>query len=170
MDNPELKSTLKLLGERVPPASPLLLVGGSALTLLWSPRPTMDIDFMGDDVHPTELHRQLIQLAKELKIHLDPVPLDRFVPLPEGSENRKILIGRFGNLDVYVADPYSIALSKVDRGLKADLDDLVFLVEHNYITLEKLEQIMQSTLPQAGKFDFHPEILIHLEELKKRLK
>ena len=170
MDNFELHSILKILGERVPPESQLVLVGGSALILLGSPRPTMDIDFVGDDIHPNELHRKIIQIAKELKIHIDLVPLDRFVPLPEGSEDRKIPIGQFGNLGVYIADPYSIALSKVDRGLKEDFDDLVFLIERNYISLEKLEQIIQTAMPHAGKFDFHPDILAHLQHLQNRLK
>jgi len=169
VDNSELHSILKALGERVPPASPLILVGGSALILLGSPRPTMDIDFFGDDVYPSELHRQILNIAKELKVNIEAVPLDRFVPLPEGSEDRKIPIGQFGNLDIYVADPYSIALSKVDRGLKEDFDDLVFLIERKYVSLEKLDSIIQNALPHARKFDFHPEILAHLQELKNRL-
>jgi hypothetical protein len=170
VDNSELHSVLNDLGERVPPASQLVLVGGSALMLLGSPRPTLDIDFYGDDIHPSELHRQILNIAKELKVNIEAVPLDRFIPLPEGSEDRKIAIGQFGNLDVYVADPYSIALSKVDRGLKEDFDDLVFLIEHNYISLELLEEIIQSALPHAGKFDFHPEILEHVQALKNHLK
>ena len=170
MDYSELQSVLTIFGERVPLASRLTLVGGSALTLLGSPRPTMDIDFVGDDVHPNELHRKIMQIAKELKINVEPVPLERFIPLPEGSEQRAIPIGQFVNLEVYVADPYSIALSKVDRGFKTDLDDIVFLVHHNHINLEELERIVNEALPHAGKFDFHPEILSHLQELKNRLK
>ncbi|MCK6539550.1 MAG: hypothetical protein L6Q26_05785 [Anaerolineales bacterium] len=68
-----------------------------------------------------------------------------------------------------MADPYSIALSKVDRGLEADFDDLVFRVQHNHVNLEELERIIQHALPHAGEFDFHPDILAHLQELKSRL-
>ena len=50
---------------RVPPASRLILIGGSALSLLGSLRPTVDIDFIGDDIHPNELHRTLIEKARE---------------------------------------------------------------------------------------------------------
>ena len=169
VDNSELHSILKMGGERVPPASQLILLGGSALILLGSPRPTMDIDFFGDDIHPSELHRQILSIAKELKVNIEAVPLDRFVPLPEGNEDRKIAIGQYGNLNVYVADPYSIALSKVDRGLKEDFDDLVFLIERHYVSLEKLDSIIQNALPKAGKYDFHPDILAHLQVLKNRL-
>jgi len=170
MDNTEIQSILQTLGERVPRPSHLVLVGGSALALLGSPRLTIDIDFVGDDVHPNELHQSIMQIAKELKIHVEPVPLERFIPLLEGSDKRSIRIGQFGNLEVYVADPYSIALSKLDRGFDTDLDDIVFLVQHNLVVLEELERITKNALPRAGKFDLNPEILAHLQELKSRLK
>lgn len=169
MDYSELQSALTEIGKRVPPMSQLKLVGGSALILLGSPRPTMDIDFIGDDVNPIEFHRQVLQIAKELKINIEPVPLGHFIPLPKGSNERDVPIGQFGNLSIYVADPYSIALSKVDRGFKSDLDDIVFLIQHNHIKLKELERILNKALPKAGKFDFHPEILDHFRELKKRL-
>ncbi len=87
----------------------------------------------------------------------------------EDSDKRSIRIGQFGNLEVYVADPYSIALSKLDRGFDTDLDDIVFLVQHNLVILEELERITKNALPRARKFDLDPEILAHLQELKKRL-
>jgi hypothetical protein len=170
MDKVKLESILTSLGEQVPPASRLFLIGGSALTLLGSQRPSLDIDFMGDDIHPSELHRTIIEKAKEMKLQVEAVPLDRFIPLPDGNEQRHIFIGQYANLDVYVADPYSIALSKVDRGLFTDFDDLVFLIKKNHITLESLETIVKNAVSKAGKFDLHPDILAHLQELKSRLK
>lgn len=52
-----------------------------------------------------------MRVAEELKIYIEPVPLEHFIPLPKDSENRQIRIGQFGNLEVFIADPYSIALS-----------------------------------------------------------
>ena len=140
------------------------------MILLGSSRLTIDIDFVGDDVNPSELHRQILQTAKELKVLIDPVPIDRFIPLPKGSKERAIPIAQFGNLNVYVADPYSIALSKIDRGLDNDYADIVFLIQHHHINLKYLENIVQSAVSKAGKFDLHPDILAHLQELKSRLK
>lgn len=170
MDYIELQTVLTQLGERLPPFSKLTLIGGSALILLGSPRLTVDIDFVGDDVNPNELHRQIIQIAKELKIQIEPVPIERFIPLPKGSEDRAIPIAQFGNLNIYVADPYSIALSKIDRGLDSDLDDLIFLIQSNHIELKKLEIFVQKAVSQAQKFDLHPDVFAHLHELKSRLK
>ncbi len=169
MDYLELEKALTELGNRLPPESHLTLIGGSALLLLGSPRLTMDIDFVGDDLKPSELHRQVIQIARELKIQMEPVPLDRFIPLPQGNEKRVIHIAQFGNLSIEIADPYSIALSKVDRGLDSDFEDLVFLIQTSHISLKELESIVQNAVSKAGKFDLHPDILAHLQELKSRL-
>ncbi len=100
MDHTEIQSILRTLGERVPFKSRLFLIGGSAMTLLGSPRPTMDIDFVGDDVHPNELQRKIMQIARELKIHVDPVPIEHFIPLPDGSEQRNI---RMVNLETWMS-------------------------------------------------------------------
>lgn len=170
MDNSEIQSILQNIGERVPPHSQLILIGGGALTLLGSPRLTIDIDFIGDDVHPSEFHRFIMQIARELEIHVEPVPLERFIPLPDGSTDRSIRIGQYGNLEIYVADPYSIALSKLDRGIETDFEDIIFLIQRNHITLNELERIMQDALAHAHKYDFHPDILDHLHELKDRVK
>jgi Nucleotidyltransferase of unknown function (DUF6036) len=169
LDNAEIQTILHAMGTRVPPGSRLILVGGSALSLLGSPRPTVDIDFIGDDVHPAPFHQTILRIAEELNIDAEPVPLDKFIPLPQGSEGRVIRVGQFGNLEIFIADPYSIALSKLDRGADTDYDDLVFLVQHNHVDMDEFERIVQEALPHARQFYFHPDILKHVQELKKRL-
>jgi hypothetical protein len=170
MEKDTLKSILTEFGKRVPPGSQLHLLGGGALTLLGSPRPSLDIDFVGDDVHPNELHRTILKIAKEMDLFVDVVPIDRFIPLPDGHENRSIHIGQFENLEIFIIDPYSIALSKVDRGSFTDYDDILFLIQSGYVNMQNLEEIIQKAISKAGKYDLHPEILLHLEELKSRLK
>lgn len=165
----EIRNLLQKLGERVPQDSQLILVGGSALALLGNPRSTIDLDFWGDDLSPNPLHRLIIQVASELKIHAEAVPLERFIPLPDGSARRNLRMGKFGNLEVFVADPYSIALSKLDRGFDTDLDDIVFLVRNGYVDVQELERITKAALVRAQEFDLSPEILDHFSELKRRL-
>jgi hypothetical protein len=45
-----------------------------------------------------------------------------------------------------------------------------FLIRRNYITLNELERITQDALSRARKYDFHPDFLEHLQELKDRVK
>ena len=171
MHNTEIQSVLQILGERVPPSSRLLLVGGSALVLLGSPRRTIDIDFIGDDVSPSELDKIIMLVARELKIYIEPVAMERFIPIPDGFDERTIRIGQFGNLEVFVADPYSIALTKLDRGFDTDFDDMIFLVHRNLVDVEELERITRNALSRSHGFDINSnEVLAHLQELKDRLK
>ncbi|MCX6082324.1 MAG: hypothetical protein NTW32_22580 [Chloroflexi bacterium] len=101
---------------------------------------------------------------------MEPVAIERFIPLPDGSEERTIRIGQFGNLEVFVADPYSIALSKLDRGFDTEFDDLVFLVQKNIVEFQLLERITEISLSCPREFDMNPtEVLAHLRELKNRI-
>lgn len=165
-----LEELFERLGNRYRKNTNLYLLGGSAMILLGSTRETLDIDYVGDDIKKDDFQTILEETANELELETEPVPIDRFIPLPEGNEQRKIFIGQYGNVHVYVIDPYSIALSKIDRGFDADVEDIIFLIEHNQINIEQLEKILKDGLSHAGKFDFHPEILKHFDGLKKRLK
>jgi hypothetical protein len=155
---------LQVLGERVPPLSRLFLLGGGTLVLLGSRRLTIDIDFVGDDISPSELHKTIMQIAKEQKIYMEAVAIERFIPLPDGSQERTIHIGQFGNLEVFVADPYSIALSKLDSGFDTDFDDLVFLIRQNLVKVDLLEHMTEIALSRAHEFDMIPaDVLAHFQ-------
>lgn len=170
MNPSDITTLLQTLGEKIATPARLVLVGGGALALLGSPRPTLDLDFIGDDLAPNALHQHIIQLAQALNIYAEPVPLERFIPLPEGSQNRMIRIGQFGSLEVFVADPYSIALSKLDRGFDTDLDDIVFLLHRGLIVWAELERLTQASFAHARAFDLDPtQMLAHLQAVQQRL-
>ena len=102
-----------------------------------------------DDPPPTDqLAAAIESLAIEMKIEVEGVELAEFMPLPEGAETRHRFIGHFGKLAVYVFDPYSIAISKIDRGFDTDLQDVLFLIKNGLITFEQLEQYAQVTAPR----------------------
>ena len=170
MNHKAIESVLLELGQRIETPTKLFLIGGSALALLGNPRLTIDIDFIGDDIAPSKAHKTLMQIASELKVYIEPVALERFIPLPEGSRERSIRIGSFGNLEIYVADPYSIALSKIERGFDTDIDDILFLIQHGYVEFEMLKQITEVTLTRAREFDIdRGEMLAHLAIVRERL-
>lgn len=164
-----IQEFLARLGSRYPKQATLYLLGGSALILLGSSRDTLDIDYVGNDMQKDDFQILIEEIAAELGLETEPVPIERFIPLPEGNEQRKIHISQFGNVNAYIIDPYVIALSKVDRGFETDMEDLIFLIQHNQINMEELKQIIKKSLSYIGKFEFHPEILAHFEDLKKRL-
>lgn len=54
-----------------------------------------------------ELEMMIDSLAQEMHIELEAVPIEAFIPLPEGSEQRHHWIGKFGNLVVYLKEYFS---------------------------------------------------------------
>jgi len=109
---------LNRLGQRFPDQATLYLLGGSALLLLGNPRQTLDIDYT-TDLNPEQqqaLENTMNQLASQYRLDIESVPIAEFIPLPPEAETRRRFIGRFGQIDVYLYDLYTIALSKIARG------------------------------------------------------
>jgi hypothetical protein len=68
----------------------LYLVGGSALRLLGSPRETLDVDYMTEATPEAtqELRAAMTQLASEMHLDLEEVPMADFTPLPPQANER----------------------------------------------------------------------------------
>ena len=166
----EILEFVQRLGGRYSGSATLLLLGGSALCLLGNPRRTLDIDYLveGPSDQVAELQATVDTVAAEMRLEVEVVPLGEFIPLPDGAESRHRQVGQFGSLTVCVFDPYSIALSKVDRGFEADLQDVVFLVRQGIIDLEQLEAYVAAAVPHAAGFDLVPaDMRQHLEAIRR---
>ena len=59
-------------------------------------------------------------------------------------------IGRYGTVDVFYFDFYSITLTKIQRGNTRDINDVRLLVQQKIITLQGLDAAYQEILPQVG--------------------
>jgi hypothetical protein len=165
----DIRTFLKQLGARYPHAATLYLLGGSAICLLGNPRPTVDLDYATDfTTSAAPLREAMRAVAEEMELDLEEVAFKEFIPLPNGAAQRHKRMGQFGQLEVYVFDPYSIALSKIARGFETDLEDVVFLLRRKLIALKELEAMVQVALPRAREFDIDPrEFRQNLETLRK---
>ena len=74
-----------------------------------------------------------------------------FIPLPSQWEMHARYIGRYGEVDVFYFDFYSIALSKIERGNNRDIVDVKLLVQQMIISLDELDVAYQEVLAQLGK-------------------
>ena len=157
------------LGEQITEPVTIYLLGGSALCLLGSLRETLDVDYSIENIAP-EIEQTLERLALELKLELEPVPLNEFIPLPDEAELRHRFVGWYGNLKVYIFDLYSIALSKIVRGFDSDIEDVEFLINRKLITWEALSDHYQNILPHAKNADIDPrEFQQYFETLRKKI-
>ena len=60
-------------------------------------------------------------------------------------------VDRYGSLDVFYFDFYSIALSKIARGNNRDIADVKLLVQKGVIALDELDTAYQQVLAQLGQ-------------------
>jgi hypothetical protein len=162
---------LQRLGDRYIAPIEFYLLGGSALCLLGSPRETLDVDYTVE-LSPNQLQAfqsVLEQLGKEMKLALEEVPLGEFIPLPPEALQRRRFVGQFRNLDVYIFDLYSIALSKIARGFEADIEDALFMLAKKLIAFDELERLYQIILPDVATVDINPkEFQSYFEEVRRR--
>ena len=162
---------LSRLGDRFPHTGVVYLLGGSALCLLGNSRVTQDVDYTYELEPGVALafERAVVELATEMRLDLENVPLAEFIPLPPLARERRRPIGRFGLLDAYIFDPYSIALSKIARGFEADLEDVVFMLHTDLIEFTELERFFKFVLPDAPKADIdRQEFAAYFEEVRRR--
>jgi Nucleotidyltransferase of unknown function (DUF6036) len=139
----QLKHFLAELGQRCVEPANFYLFGGSAMILLGAGRYTGDIDYTIQATHAEALRKLINAVAEEFDLDVEEsIPAD-FMPLPENSEDRHRLIGQFGPLTTYILDPYSMAVMKIDRSFKTDLQDVQFLVQANIISLSQLGQCIE---------------------------
>lgn len=140
---------LRLLGQRYRGGGRLYLVGGTQMVYAGFRLQTEDIDYTvqldGDDQEFTAAVRSLI---RELHISVEPAGPGDFIPLPRGWEERSRFIGRYGQLDVYAFDPISTALSKIERGSRRDIDDVLALLGRGLINVPELDVAFESVLPR----------------------
>lgn len=115
---------------------------------------TLDIDLaysVASENHG-EFIRVVQSLKHELALNIEEASPQDFIPLPIGYEERAKFIGRFGQLDVFHFDLYSVALSKIERGRDADFNDVLTLLQAGWLDFEMLEQHFREILPRLVEF------------------
>lgn len=149
VDAQGITNFLQRLGRCYRHAGTVYLVGGSSLLLVAAKESTFDIDLKFDvsPEHHTEFIRCLRQTGRELKLPVEQASPDQFIPLPHGYQERRRFIGRFGQLEVFHFDFYSVALSKLHRGNEKDFADILNMVQQGLIELPELEKYFQEILP-----------------------
>jgi hypothetical protein len=129
---PQVEQIFKLLGENIHERVEVA-IAGSIPTLIkgLTSRPTTDIDFV-DEV-PPEIRKQTT-VAQQIKIKFG-LTLGHVQShyLPSNWRNRRQFLGDFGQLRVYLVDPYDIFISKLSSKQQRHKDDLRVLAQ----TLDK---------------------------------
>lgn len=123
-------------------------MGGFVVTMVYGfSRPTADLDVL--EIAPTAAERSMLELGgqggplhKKYKIYLDRVGVAK---VPENYENRltEIFPGVFQYLRLLALDAYDLALSKLERNIQRDRDDVKHLAKAVPFDLEVLKERYQ---------------------------
>lgn len=152
VDKAAIESFLRQLGRTFRKRGRLYLVGGAALVHLGLRSGlTQDIDVQVGGANEGELIVAIQQLIQQMQINVEFASPGDFMPLPSQWEAHARYVGRYGQIDVFYFDFYSIALSKIERGNDRDIADVKLLVQQGVITLSELDAAYQEVLAQLGK-------------------
>jgi hypothetical protein len=162
----QIQHLLARLGELCAAPATLYLFGGSALLLLGGTRHTGDVDFTVGSHNASDIRLAMAQAASELGLEVEESAPAEFMPLPAGAEERHQLIGRFGKLEVFVFDPYSIAVSKIDRAFESDMEDVAVMLRHGHIEMDFLERCVNDV---ARRYDEPVKLRANWQAFKKTL-
>ncbi|NOT46534.1 MAG: hypothetical protein HOP17_02125 [Acidobacteria bacterium] len=118
-------------------------LGGFVVTVVYGlERPTSDLDTLPLVGHPLELF-EFAGIGSEL-FHRYDLYLDRVgvATLPENYEERlsEVFAGTFERLQIFVLDPYDLALATIERNGDTDREDVKYLARVVPFDLEILKQ------------------------------
>lgn len=152
VDKSQTENFLKNLGRAFRKPGRLYLVGGAALVHAGlRPGATQDIDVTVSSANEDEMLDAIRQLKDTMKINVKFASPADFMPVPSQWEASARYIGRYGAIDVFYFDFYSIALSKIQRGSTRDINDVKLLLQQKVITLQDLDVAYNEVLPHVGK-------------------
>ncbi len=150
-----LEHWLEQLGRCFRHSGRLYLVGGTSLLLTDAKTVTLDVDvqFEIDPTYHTEWIHCIRQVSRQLGIPVEQASPADFIPLPSDHESRHEYVGRFGQLDVFHFDFYSVALSKLHRSNEKDLADVISMVRQGLVDSDQLRRYFQEILPRLVTHD-----------------
>jgi hypothetical protein len=135
----------------VAPGTRMYLTGGATAVLEGWRDSTVDVDVRFEPDSDDALSR-IRDLKEELSLNVELAsPLDFLPPLPDWQERSRFRF-REGNLEVFDFDPYSQALSKLQRGFELDLADVGSMVSSGQVESAKLLELFEAIEPELFRF------------------
>lgn len=142
---------MRLLGRRSHHEVRVYFTGGTTAVLTGWRDSTIDVDLKFEP-ETDELFRALPEIKEQLQINIELASPPDFIPLLPGWEDRCQYIGREGKITFYNYDPYSQALSKIERGHDQDERDVRSMIENGMLDRQKLLSLFHEIEPFLYKY------------------
>jgi hypothetical protein len=145
-DATRLESFMAALGTRVRSEGAVYLTGGATAVLYHWRATTIDVDLKADP-EPSGFFEAIARLKDELDINVELASPDQFIPPIPGWRERSVFIARHGFITYFHYDPYSQALSKLQRGHDRDLRDVRSFLRSKLIDVGELRRMFDQIEP-----------------------
>ncbi|MDP3851656.1 MAG: hypothetical protein Q8Q59_14210 [Luteolibacter sp.] len=147
----KLETLMAAMGRRVKSAGRIYLTGGAtALLHGWRPM-TVDVDLKADP-EPAGFFEVIAVLKDELAVNIELASPSDFIPELPNWRERSLFIARHGLIDFYHYDPFSQALSKLERGHTRDLTDVNAMLHDGLIRRDHLFQLFMDIEPMLIRY------------------
>jgi hypothetical protein len=115
------------------------LGGATAVDLGWRGA-TIDVDLHASD---DRILATIEKIKESLRINVELVQPEDFVPPLRGSEERHLFIESAGSITFLHHDPYAQLLSKIVRGFHRDLEDGARFLEEGLVDPELFRELVR---------------------------
>jgi len=119
--------------------------GGTAVHAGWR-ESTIDADLHCDD---EEVFRDIQGIKERLRLNIEFVRPENFIPALAGSDDRHLFIETVGRISFYHYDPYAQLLSKLVRGFSRDMQDAANLLTSGMVDAALFRSLVQRIPDEA---------------------
>ena len=151
VDAVRIRELAHRLGRVAPGRTRIYLTGGATAVLEGWRASTIDVDVRFEP-ESDALLRELVSLKDRLEINIELASPPDFIPELPGWRERSPLVFRDGHLDVHHFDPYSQALSKIERGFAHDLADVREMLQRGLVERDRLAELHQAIEPHLYRY------------------
>lgn len=150
-DAERVRAFARELGRLTRTPARIYLTGGATAVLVGWRATTVDIDVRFEP-DADELLRELPGLKERLHVNIELASPPDFIPELPGWRERSPFVLREGVLDVHHFDPYSQALSKLERAFDQDLDDVRDMLERRLVEPSLALKLYEAIQPQLFRY------------------
>jgi len=139
------------MGRSVKGPGTLFLTGGATALIHGWRAMTVDVDLSANP-EPHGFFEAIAELKEKLAINIELASPSDFIPELPHWRDRSIFIARHGQIDFYHYDPYSQALSKLERGHSRDLTDVAAMLRTGLIQQDQLLRLFNKIEPHLIRY------------------
>jgi len=151
VDAERIRALARALAEVAGEDVTLYLTGGAtAVVEGWRPT-TIDVDLRLEP-ELDELMRRIMKAKSELDINVELASPPDFIPELPGWRARSPFVLREGRITVRHFDPYSQALSKIERGFTKDLEDVASMIGAGMVEGARLRELFEEIVPALHRY------------------